>query len=550
MFMPLLAMGLALLVVLLALKKASKKTTRRFLEAAKTLATGRLSPQSNEKVSRVLSKLRIFLAFCQIVSQLPLVLIDLRLPSTYLSVLRVLALTNFELSHLLPTRCFVESGGHYYLYDLLGTVLTPLVLLALLGASYAVRGRRRRRTDHLEAQIGFMVIYVTLPSVSTAAMQSLKCRSFDFGDTEQSFLATALAVSCESAFYRRKVVPVGLLATFLYPIGCPLLFMVLLYRHRHILNPPQQQQVPVNSVCSSDLEVLWTRRSFRRQVRESRTNQRRLVKERRRHIADQALVQAFSLLFEIYEPRAFFWEPIDVVRRLLLTAGVSLVPHAAVALAVGLVVSAFFGYLNSMFLPFLDPFDDIVALAVMHTVSLTLFVFLLLATDVISQHAAGVAASTVAAGALAVILYACISPFSGNNTTSKASVISSRHTVWGTLTTHKVNDDNAEEATMASASQQGALADDETAASDDGRFSDAPASEEDEVQRADSDASLEEETTPQARHSNVWDTPTDEPIPSPPGNINGEIVAPANPDTVSLALSDGPSEEPSGVAVD
>ena len=117
-----------------------------------------------------------------------------------------------------------------------------------------------------------IMCFVALPSVSTAIFSAFACDD-QFGDSgEHSFLVADYRVSCSSYFYRRGIVPYAIICVVAYPVGVHVLYCVILWRHRDAIRH--------NKGIGAE------------------------------HI---------SFLYSAYSPTAWFWEPVDSLRRLSCT---------------------------------------------------------------------------------------------------------------------------------------------------------------------------------------------------------------------------------------
>ena len=136
------------------------------------------------------------------------------------------------------------------------------------------------------------VIFCLLIPVSRFILRSIgDCEGFGSDDLastrkQRTFLRLDMRVECWSGTHRDEVLPVSWCFAGVWPIGCPLLFLVLLTRS------PKNRKL-LASLCD------WCR-----VVTSSRTDDR-----------DRALV----FLTREYRPLCFLWEVVELIRRLTLT---------------------------------------------------------------------------------------------------------------------------------------------------------------------------------------------------------------------------------------
>ena len=124
-----------------------------------------------------------------------------------------------------------------------------------------------------------------LPVISRRISQSFKCDNYDNGENGVSYLSADTSIDCASDRYKGMMAFASIMM-IIYPMGCPLLMLVSLYRHHDALNPP----------CEEEAAVIAKRKEDPR-------------------LAEDPLT-AFSLL---YRPKFWWFECYSTLRRLMLT---------------------------------------------------------------------------------------------------------------------------------------------------------------------------------------------------------------------------------------
>ena len=97
--------------------------------------------------------------------------------------------------------------------------------------------------------------FLIYSTVSTVVFQTFACDYF--ADTKQSWLRAYYSISCEADKHTTyKAYAAVMIAV--YPIGIPLLYSVLLWRHRHSLNPDSSNVVTrcISAVWSAHITML------------------------------------------------------------------------------------------------------------------------------------------------------------------------------------------------------------------------------------------------------------------------------------------------------
>ncbi|CAN0406723.1 unnamed protein product, partial [Laminaria digitata] len=195
-------------------------------------------------------------------------------PGVYLTFLSQLGIINLDIGFVM---C-LWSGFDFHDRLIADTIL-PLTILGILGMTYAIALRRdstaddclreRIRNKHLSAVL-FLLFFV-YSSVSSTAFGMFACNSLDDGE---EYLRADYRILCMNAKHRALQVYAAIMIA-VYPVGTPLLFVVVMYRHRVVLS------------------VFW---------------------------ADKATAQSITGLWAPYRPSCCYYEVVECARRIMLTA--------------------------------------------------------------------------------------------------------------------------------------------------------------------------------------------------------------------------------------
>ncbi|KAL1512389.1 hypothetical protein AB1Y20_005647 [Prymnesium parvum] len=263
-------------------------------------------------------KLKTIIGFAQCISAVPSVF-NVRLPD---------ALREFEELHewlQLPYKIGLTFAidstclGQYNVRLLL-TSLWPFALILLILAICAVRQAwlmgyfylrsvsakewcNRELAGQVLQEGGPVILVLTfalVPAISSRIFRTFLCVRFQYDDDlsqTRRYMQEDLAVSCDSDAYSSAFV-MGLLLTLLWPVGVPLLYAGLLWANREAIITGKKTQQSA----------------------------------------------AIGFLHNDYEPYAFFWEPLEMARKIVLTGGVLLMPETMEQgrLLVCLLLSIFF----------------------------------------------------------------------------------------------------------------------------------------------------------------------------------------------------------------
>ena len=85
------------------------------------------------------------------------------------------------------------------------------------------------------------MLFLVLPVISRRVCQSFRCDEYESDNDYVYYLNADSGLDCQTGRYRGMVVFAGIM-TFIYPLGCPLLLFVMLFKYRGNLNPPGKDE--------------------------------------------------------------------------------------------------------------------------------------------------------------------------------------------------------------------------------------------------------------------------------------------------------------------
>ena len=209
-------------------------------------------------------------SFAQIMSEVSALLFTL-LPGTLRHFYSSLQVTNFDVTFAFALACMNHSLGSYFA-DLVFTTLTPIAIALLIWITYVIRVRVLKQHDHDCSQQHFqaflVLCYLALPEVCTVTFAAFQCAS-DFGPSDASYLRADFGTDCHSDEYRRLIKPWAIVSVLVYPIGVNGMYMLVLYNNKELIKHGGAKHI--------------------------------------------------GFLHDAYTRDAWFWEPIDSLRRISLT---------------------------------------------------------------------------------------------------------------------------------------------------------------------------------------------------------------------------------------
>ena len=320
--------------------------------------------------NRIRAKLKIVLTLWQLLAAMEFAL-DVKFPRLYHEVMtNVGRIVNVSFSKVLPLRCDFKFGLQEQLWF---ATLWPIVAIGIVWTvHFSSKKVRRRRTivgdvslnkevPH-EVPIGFTLglLYVVFPSASTQIFSCFVCETFDYdsGDQYKNVNAVDYAVSCDSAEYARIRIYAAIFS-FVYP-AVPLLFFVILFRVRGHLNPlpyttPEAYSKTVTSFV--EREVAASSGVPGRQLL-GKLEDTLLLKQQqlRDEFPD---ITPYQLLYREFEPEFWYWDTVDGVRRLLLSAIIAIFRRGeSIQPAFGFFICFIYAALVGSAAPYVDGEDD------------------------------------------------------------------------------------------------------------------------------------------------------------------------------------------------
>eukprot|EP01051_Picozoa_sp_SAG22_P007429 SAG22_NODE_523_length_9482_cov_4.992548_6_plen_279_part_00 len=237
-----------------------------------------------------------------------------------------LAVVSVDVHGILHLDCL---GLDWYQRWLIAVAVVPICLLAVVGARWLWQRRRagtdrRARNAALQEGLsaGFFVVMLQYPRVSSKIFAVLRCRWLGPTDKGPAVLEEDFRVDCMSEQYRWYETAASVLVV-LIPIGVPLFALVVLLRaaRRTALAAASHDENTIARSGDDEDEQ-------GQDDQEDRTL--RIVMEPDDTVEDlhgrtaktvhAALSRKFGFLVDDYRPECYWYEPVDLLRKLALTS--------------------------------------------------------------------------------------------------------------------------------------------------------------------------------------------------------------------------------------
>jgi hypothetical protein len=292
------AAGVTFVVVILSVSIIQlfrdKDSTRGRLSSRLTSIDSTISAAA-AKFDMVQPYIKVVFAYYQVVGGLGF-LFGIKFPPIFSSVISIFGgMVSLDFISFLPLGCMAPA--HFYNTLLVYTLVPLLTSIILIGSYFVLRKRTDRRSVFLRNklfEVFLAMTFILLPSISVKIFSTFACHHFDDGT---SFLTVDYSIDCnasEHTFYRGYAGAMILI----YPIGIPFSYWFLLWRRRHLLNGKQREKEEEMSEEKALKEALELRAA---------------------NEEEHQSLKALSFLYGSYEPKYWWFEVFETLRKLALT---------------------------------------------------------------------------------------------------------------------------------------------------------------------------------------------------------------------------------------
>jgi hypothetical protein len=186
----------------------------------------------------------------------------------------------------------------------------------------------------------------------------------DGQEEDQYYLRNDLSISCSSERYNTGVA-IAAFMILLYPFGIPALYWWQLFRHRDLIR--------YRSIDGKSGSIA-------------------------------AIAKRYGFLYKSYEPRFWYWESVEAIRRIVLTGVVSVLsPSSSTQSVAGMILALVYIGLYGQLKPYEDDKDDTLAFVGQYQIFWTFFGTLVIGNDLLGSNQAYAVSVFIITGNLTVL---------------------------------------------------------------------------------------------------------------------------------------------------
>lgn len=280
---------------------------------------------------------------------------SMAMPSVGSRILSLAKALNFDVTSIFPSGCGSSSD---YLDKLIIACTFPgylvaggLVFFVVLniishflntGASRELHGKIAKYAQKLTWLVLFS-LYVLVPSISLKIFKVFDCVAINENSIIKKYLVSDLSMDCSSPRYVKCKMFADLMI-LVYPVGIPIMFFFVLYEFRLFLEYRNllgtvNNSLFIGSSNPSKEKSLWK------------------LFTRTSHVKD--FLFSIKFLYDKYDPNYWFWDAIEIWRRLFLIAVLpSVIQSDLIRSIVGLLICLFFMKIYCYFEPFSSDIEN------------------------------------------------------------------------------------------------------------------------------------------------------------------------------------------------
>ena len=218
-----------------------------------------------EKAGRIFRKMRILYIYFQLISGFTWIFGSEIYPDNFMQATVPAQFLSFDFVKAFPINCIFRNQDYF---DLVAEITIPPILVCAV--LLILHKKRKDKSCVAWLQAFLLVLFCILPPCSSKIFSALDCRTYkgyEDDDDTVKFLRVDYQIECTSERYRSLIILTSVMI-FVYPIGIPCLFAILLWRAREALVEPlimdyinEKQRATVRTLRASSLALSEERRS-------------------------------------------------------------------------------------------------------------------------------------------------------------------------------------------------------------------------------------------------------------------------------------------------
>ena len=315
-----------LLIVIVVMVWTSRKNTIR--------------EEDNSGIDSFLSKVKIVIGFYQVTYGLLETFSYIKWPNSLQVVGKYSEVLQMNVFQIAPIHCLYQGLQVDAFGNLFITLAMNAAVIGLSGIAYGIKviilrnksidneekSRKLSETKELVYRNVFFVLYTTyLGTCSmTANVLPLTCRQLCQDEEEDScnkYLKADYSIQCQGSMYTHLLIVAYTSAT--YVIASPVTSFVVLWRQRRVILATENAKTSQNP--ESDMETS----------------------------------NGFRFLYDNYKPQSWYWELVEMSRKVVLTSGLILVGEESISyIGLTLVIAGMYGILFCWMKPIQGGFEN------------------------------------------------------------------------------------------------------------------------------------------------------------------------------------------------
>ena len=320
----------------------------------------------------LLSSLKILIGFYQVLISIIHALSHVHWPENLKTAINILQYMQFQVIHLPSLRC-TNSEWNINAIDEFWIIVIIEAIVPLIAVTYyfikslyvryqcvapAEAKRKRCICGENCAKCVGLFLFVTYTLITTKIVEILPISCHSFCTAMQngscvysmSFLRSDYSISCPTLGINRATLLVGY-SCIILPLGLPVLLLLLL--KWYVPRPRIQKQMNtdyVNQECNHHEYEDWNKYD----LHFSSMNDTLLGDS-----TAPIMASALKFTYENYHSRFWYWEVIEMTRKLLMAIGILIFAgHTEIGLACTMIVAIFFTILHAIHKPFKSTFEN------------------------------------------------------------------------------------------------------------------------------------------------------------------------------------------------